>query len=152
MSQYIFITLWGLIGNVGKNTERRNIYKGVPIKFADITGKFPAPCGDPGCFHHILGKSQTHSEIIRTACRNIPDGNLSFASHQTGHDFVQRAVTTAAYDQIIAVSFFSRGSHCIAGLLRRINGHFIPVPGKHFYDIEQLIPYLSFSCIRIKDK
>ena len=101
---------------------------------------------------HIFRHKKTVCKIIRTSCRNISNRNTAVHLHNAGNNFIQRTVTTAAYNQINGISILLSFLICISGSLRGTDNNLIIMAAEYIYNVQQMRLDLSFSCFWIKHK
>ena len=149
MTKHIFHILPCLIRHFCKQSKSGYIHKYIFIERSDIAGKC-FPIHNIFCrLKHILGQSQTTSEIIGTSRRNITDGCGKIALHHASDHLIQSSITTAAHHQIIDRLTVGHDFYGIPFFLGRINGDFISAFCKNIKNVCQFIADLCFSRLGI---
>ena len=96
--QCILDALRGRVAGSGKGAERCHITEISVFKSADVIAHRTACQDGTGCLHRLGGKLQAGCKIVGGAGRDISDGNVRTAVHETVDGFVKGSITAAAHD------------------------------------------------------
>ena len=153
MTQHIFHSLFGLIGDVGKKAECGNIDEDIIIKMSHIAGERRSVHRVVRRAQKPFGDMKAVGEIIGGPCGDIAHRHPVFPPHHPGHHLVDGTVSAAAHHQVKSAGL--KLLHFLVGVPVRLGGighHLVSGFYENVNDIRQLWFDQFFPRMGIVDK